>query len=45
MSRGVTPSFRPPSVIEQFFETGVRMPMRLAVRAMSFSPTFRPTCA
>ena len=31
MSSGVTPSRRPPSVIAQLRETGVRMPMRLAV--------------
>ena len=45
MSSGVTPSRRPPSVIAQFLDTGVRMPMSSASLATRRTPTFRPTCA
>ena len=45
MSSGVTPSRRPPSVMAGFEDTGVRMPIRRAVRATRFVPTCRPTAA
>ena len=38
MSSGVTPCLRPPSVIAGFVETGVRMPIRSASRAIFFVP-------
>ena len=44
MSSGVTPCCRPPSVIAQLCETGVRMPIRRASRAIFFVPTLMPTC-
>ena len=45
MSSGVTPSLRPPSVIAQLRETGVRMPIRRASLAIRFVPTLMPTSA
>ena len=45
MSSGVTPSRRPPSVIAGLAETGVRMPMRVAVAATLRVPTWMPAAA
>src|SRR4051812_29798125 len=45
MSSGVTPCLRPPSVIAQLWETGVRMPIRRASRATRLVPILMPTCA
>ena len=45
MSSGVTPSLRPPSVIAQLCETGVRMPMRRASLAIFLVPVLIPTSA
>ena len=45
MSSGVTPWARPPSVIAQLLETGVRMPIRPASAAIFWVPTLMPTCA
>ena len=45
MSSGVTPCFRPPSVIAGFEDTGVRMPICRARREIRFVPTCRPTAA
>ena len=45
MSSGVTPCLRPPSVIARFAETGVRIPICRASRAMRLVPTWMPTAA
>ena len=45
MSSGVTPCFRPPSVIAMFVDTGVRMPISRAILAMLRVPTLMPTSA
>ena len=45
ISSGVTPSWRPPSVIAGFVEIGVRMPMRRAIRAIRRVPTCSPSWA
>ena len=45
MSSGVTPCLRPPSVIAQLCETGVRMPIRRASLAIRLVPILMPTSA
>ena len=45
ISRGVTPSCRPPSVMAGLVEIGVRMPMRRAILAMRRVPTLSPSWA
>jgi hypothetical protein len=45
MSSGVTPWVRPPSVIAKLWETGVRIPIRLASRAMRLTPVWIPSAA
>ena len=41
----MTPSWSPPSVMAGFVETGVRIPIRRAIRAIRRVPTFRPSWA
>ena len=45
MSSGVTPSRRPPSVMAQLVDSGVRIPIRPASRAIRRVPVLMPTCA
>ena len=45
MSSGLTPCFRPPSVIARLCETGVRMPIRSASFAIFFVPYLMPAAA
>ena len=45
MSIGVTPTVRPPIVIEGLVEIGVVIPIRWASRAIRLVPTLSPTSA